>query len=69
MEAKSLSDYGMLDVIDLVYTLETRVLEEVVVRKGPIDGDVDVPIDCRRQDETTESLVVRRQIGSHLHQG
>ena len=69
METKSLPDYRMLDVINLVHTLKTRVLEEIVIRKGPIDGDVDVPIDCCGQDETTESLVVGWQIGATSTKG
>ena len=41
----------MLDVIDFADTLETGVFEEIVVRKGAVDGDIYVPVDCRGQDE------------------
>ena len=62
MKTKGLPDNRMLDGIDVAYAFEVRVLEEVVIGKRTVDGHVYVPVDCCRQDQTTETLVVRGQV-------
>ena len=60
---KDLPHDWMLDLLDGVDSLESRVLEEVVVGEGAVHGNEDVPVDRGRNHRGAMAIRVGRQIG------
>ncbi|MEX1124546.1 MAG: hypothetical protein WEE53_02665, partial [Acidimicrobiia bacterium] len=56
------SKQWMLDFFGLRNSLDARVFEEEVLAEVSVDGDIDVLVDCGRNEETAAggSAVVRR---------
>ena len=59
----------MLDLVERIHFFELGVFEQIAVDEAAMDGDVDVLVDRRRDDEPAVLAVVRRQVGAAPSQG
>ena len=69
MQAQGLADVRVFDVLDPLDPFDVRILEEVVVSEGAIDGDIDVSVYGCRKHQPSEFLVVRREVSASSSQG
>ena len=65
MHAESFAHQRMADLLAGIRVLRLGVLEEIARQETPINRDIDVFIDCGRNDEAAPVfLVIGREIGA-----